>query len=67
MHPLMYNYDNVFLASSQKVFRPDERDPEWLLRAAEHERVLRLMKAESKPAMAPNGIVARLRLALSRA
>lgn len=67
MHRLMHNPEDVYCAGSRMLFRPGERDPEWLLRAAEHERVLRLMKAESKPAMAPNGIVARLRLALSRA
>lgn len=67
MHPQTYNYNDVFLASGQKVFRPDERDPEWLLRAADHERILRLMKAESRRQNEPKGLVHRLRMVISRA
>jgi hypothetical protein len=62
----MYDPELVYFAARLRVFRPDERDPESLLRAAEHERILRAMKAE-KAVEPPRGFVARVRMAFNRA
>lgn len=71
MYRLIYNIDDLYLGNGRKLYRPGEQDPQWLLRAAEHQRILAAIEADARAKRAHSaarvGIVARVRLALSRA
>ena len=71
MHHLTHHIHDIYLGQGRNIFQPGDHDPAWLIRAAEHDRILNAMKADARNAanapLAPRGIVARLRIALSRA
>lgn len=71
MHYPLNNLSDLYLGYSRNLYNPAEPDPEWLIRAAEHGRILKAIRADARSARedrpAPRGIVARLRKPLSRA
>lgn len=71
MHHLLQSVPDYYLSQRSELIRPGEQDPKWVIRHAEHQRVLRLMRAEERADRnrerdARRGIVARLRMALNR-
>ena len=71
MHHLTHHIHDLYLGQGRNIFQPGKHDPAWLIRAAEHDRILNALKADARNAgkapIATRGIVARLRGALSRA
>ncbi len=59
----------VRYSRTHPVILPGDPEPAWLRRNAEHARIIREMKAERRAArggLRENGLINRLRLALSR-
>ena len=67
MHHLTHDIRDLYLGQGRKLFQPGKHDPAWLIRAAEHERILNAVKADASNARKnQRGIVQRFRVALSR-
>ena len=63
----MHNLNDLYLGQGRNLFRPGQQDPAWLIRAAEHERILSAAKADLRNVgNGQRGIVQRFRVALSR-
>jgi len=61
-------YEDALRSTNTRIILPGAPEPEWLLRAVEHERVLAQLRAERRElrdARLPRRIVSRLRTALA--